>query len=193
MVRAMLAKRDWRAYYGVLCRVASDAEKCRMLHRGFSGGPPEEEDEKLLFVYDSMQRKPASFGCFPHASLCRDWFPGPHCGPMPTVLARLVCDNQVRCIEGWGGRYAYPDGSASGFHRAFDRIRFEDEEAASELYDRVVDAMRLRHPEPRSLCDRKVLERGRLDGTFAAVVTCGVMLENRRLARRVRELERAGP
>ena len=147
----------------------------------------EASEEMTRAVYERLGRP--TFGEILNRMRCN--------GPLSTGLARIVCEHQVRLIRAWDSRTpgtrrsrrpGYPDGSAVGFAGCMHRIKFEEPDVGSEVFQRVVDAMRLNHPEP-SEADRRVLgSGGSLDNQFAVVVTVSALIENRGLKDDVKRL-----
>ena len=208
LVRAMLARENWRLHYKILVEylqrnqelllplmVRLDgpgfvtsfvSESRRRLRETLGASICETEDERICFVYELLPEPKPTFG-----GLCAEWSCYSYTLPMPTCLARAVCENQVKRVQAWNpndpwNQY-YPDECASRFVSHMHNIKFEDPAAGEEVIRRVVDAMRLNHPEP-SEADRAVFDGGSLDNQFAVVVTTGTLLENNGLKDEIKRL-----
>jgi hypothetical protein len=194
---AMIAKVNWLPFYKILRKhryigghqpfnpqSISGAQTLALL-LGRPDLDPADDDARVRFVHDSVEG-----GLF-FGDLCPRFFSARK--RISNKLAELVCDNQVKAIEDFGkalGGRRYPDGCASRFHGVFDSIckLFEDENVASDVYNRVVDAMRKHHPEPRTVADKKILEP-RMDN-HRAIAMASVLMENRKLAEENAALKR---
>lgn len=197
LVDQMVRKTDWKPYYVVLRDSGSLALQDFSILKRRTDLDREEDDRRLRFVMESL-RRPLMFWYFVYPTPLYSKF-----SPMPKPVLEAVCEHHLDRIRNWDPSvvsdkmyHTYPEECATGFHDRFSKVVFEDEEAASAVYNKILDAMRIKHPQPLHLTDKKILEGGSLNNHFAVSVTMGTVLknnalekENEALKRKISELE----